>query len=209
MPVASTQLPDHPRLTLDSLHEQADAPVPGLTHRYSDKALFLPLDICPVYCRFCTRSYAVGVDTDTVQKARLKPDPKRWHPAFAYIASRPELEDIVVSGGDVYMLPAKQLSTIGHLLLAIPNIRRIRFATKGPAVMPKKILTDEAWTDALSEVAKPAASCTRRSASTRTSTTRTRSPRSRARRWRCCSSAASPCATRPCCSAASTTRSRR
>ena len=81
LPVASTQLADHPRLTLDSLHERADAPTPGLTHRYYDKALFLPLDVCPVYCRFCTRSYAIGGDTDTVQKARLKPDPKRWHTA--------------------------------------------------------------------------------------------------------------------------------
>ena len=153
LPVASTQLPDHPRLTLDSLHEQADAPTPGLTHRYYDKALFLPLDVCPVYCRFCTRSYAIGGDTDTVQKAGLKPDPKRWHSAMAYIASRPEIEDIVVSGGDLYMLPAKHLSTIGHLLLAIPHIRRIRIATKGPAISPMKILTDEAWTNALFEVA--------------------------------------------------------
>lgn len=153
LPVASTQLPDHPRLTLDSLHEQADAPTPGLTHRYYDKALFLPLDVCPVYCRFCTRSYAIGGDTDTVQKAGLKPDPKRWHSAIAYIASRPEIEDIVVSGGDLYMLPAKHLQTIGHLLLAIPHIRRIRIATKGPAVSPMKILTDEAWVSALFEVA--------------------------------------------------------
>jgi lysine 2,3-aminomutase len=153
LPVASTQLADHPRLTLDSLHERADAPTPGLTHRYYDKALFLPLDVCPVYCRFCTRSYAIGGDTDTVQKARLTPDPKRWHAAIAYIASRPEIEDIVVSGGDMYMLPAAHLSTIGHLLLAIPHIRRIRIATKGPAVAPMKILTDEAWTAALFEVA--------------------------------------------------------
>ncbi len=56
IPVASTLLPDHPRLTLDSLHEQDDSPVPGLVHRYVDKALFLPLNTCPVYCRFCTRS---------------------------------------------------------------------------------------------------------------------------------------------------------
>ena len=60
IPVASTRLPDHPRLSLDSLHEQEDSPTPGLVHRYPDKALFLPLDVCPVYCRFCTRSYAVA-----------------------------------------------------------------------------------------------------------------------------------------------------
>ena len=64
IPVGSRCLPDHPKLGLDSLGEQADAPVPGLTHRYSDKALFLPLNICPVYCRFCTRSYAIGPNTD-------------------------------------------------------------------------------------------------------------------------------------------------
>ena len=68
LPLGSRLRPDHPMLTLDSLHEQDDAPVPGLTHRYPDKALFLVLDVCPVYCRFCTRSYAVGGDTEEVEK---------------------------------------------------------------------------------------------------------------------------------------------
>jgi lysine 2,3-aminomutase len=104
VPVASRLMPDHPKLTLDSLHEQADAPVPGLTHRYPDKALFLALDTCPVYCRFCTRSYAVGVDTDEVEKVSLKATEDRWDRAFRYISERPELEDIVVSGGDSYQL---------------------------------------------------------------------------------------------------------
>jgi lysine 2,3-aminomutase len=72
VPLGSRLLPDHPKLGLDSLHERADMPVPGLTHRYPDKALFLALDTCPVYCRFCTRSYAVGLDTDEVQKFHLR-----------------------------------------------------------------------------------------------------------------------------------------
>jgi lysine 2,3-aminomutase len=149
LPLASRLLPDHPRLTLDSLHEQEDSPVPGLTHRYVDKALFLPLNTCPVYCRFCTRSYAIGGDTDVVEKVQLATNQKQWKAAFDYIASRPELQDIVVSGGDTYQLPAKSITTIGEALLAIPHVRRMRFATKGPAVMPMKILTDHAWTDAL------------------------------------------------------------
>jgi lysine 2,3-aminomutase len=110
VPVASKLLPDHPKLTLDSLHEQADAPTPGLTHRYPDKALFLTLDTCPVYCRFCTRSYAVGVDTDEVEKVSLKATEDRWTKAFQYIRERPELEDIVVSGGDSYQLKARPRS---------------------------------------------------------------------------------------------------
>jgi len=149
IPVASMLRTDHPRLALDSLHEQDDSPVPGLVHRYVDKALFLPLNVCPVYCRFCTRSYAIGADTETVDKVPLAKTPKDWQDAFDYIASRPELEDIVISGGDTYQLAPKSLKMIGEALLAIPHVRRMRFATKGPAVMPMKILTDTAWTDAL------------------------------------------------------------
>jgi lysine 2,3-aminomutase len=152
IPVASGMLPDHPRVTLDSLHEQGDAPVQGLTHRYADKALFLPLQTCPVYCRFCTRSYAIGPDTESVDKAALAKTPDLWKQAFAYIASRPELEDIVISGGDTFQLSAKNVTTIGEALLAIPHVRRMRFATKGLAVMPMKILSDPAWVDALAGV---------------------------------------------------------
>ncbi|MRG91768.1 KamA family radical SAM protein [Polyangium spumosum] len=152
IPLGSRFLPDHPKLGLDSLHERADAPVPGLTHRYTDKALFLPLDTCPVYCRFCTRSYAVGIDTEEVEKTHFKVDEERWRAAYTYIASRPELEDIVVSGGDAYNLRPEQLRSIGETLLGMPNIRRIRLATKGPAVMPQKILTDDEWIDAVTYI---------------------------------------------------------
>jgi len=151
IPLASRLLPDHPKLSLDSLHELEDSPVVGLTHRYQDKALFLPTNVCPVYCRFCTRSYAIGGDTDVVEKAELATDPKRWQQAFDYIASRPELQDIVISGGDAYQLPAKSLKKITNALLDIPNVRRMRIATKGPAILPSKLITDAAWTDALCE----------------------------------------------------------
>jgi lysine 2,3-aminomutase len=152
IPLGSRLLPDHPRLDLDSLHERVDMPVPGLTHRYVDKALFLALDTCPVYCRFCTRSYAVGIDTEEVEKFQLKVNAERWDQTFAYIRSRPELEDIVVSGGDAYQLRAEQITQIGETLLNIDHVRRMRYATKGLAVMPQKILTDDAWVDALTRV---------------------------------------------------------
>jgi len=152
IPVGSSLRPDHPKLGLDSLHEQADAPTPGLTHRYVDKALFLPLDTCPVYCRFCTRSYAIGPDNESVEKLALRPNVDRWKDALAYVASRPELEDIVISGDDAYNLRPEWILQIGHTLLDIPHIRRFRFASKGPAIAPQKILTDDAWLDALTSV---------------------------------------------------------
>jgi lysine 2,3-aminomutase len=152
IPVGSRLRPDHPKLDLDSLHERVDMPVPGLTHRYTDKALFLPLDTCPVYCRFCTRSYAVGIDTEEVAKFQLKVNVDRWQRAFEYIQSRPELEDIVISGGDAYQLRPEQITLIGEALLGMKNVRRMRYATKGLAVMPQKILTDDAWVDAITRV---------------------------------------------------------
>jgi len=152
IPMGSCFLPDHPKLGLDSLHEQADAPVPGLTHRYPDKALFLTMDTCPVYCRFCTRSYAIGNDTDQVEKVNLKASKARWEQSFGYIASRPELEDIVVSGGDAYNLRGDWIREIGTRLLTMPNIRRIRFASKGLAVMPQKVLSDDVWFQGLVDV---------------------------------------------------------
>ncbi len=152
LPLRSQQQPNHPMLQFDSLHEQEDSPVPGLTHRYRDKALFLPQLSCPVYCRFCTRSYAVGQDTPEVAKLALKASLDRWEQAFTYIANQPDLEDIVISGGDSYNLKADHLQLIGERLLRMPNIRRIRYATKGLCVQPQKILSDHAWTDALTRV---------------------------------------------------------
>lgn len=152
IPVGSRLSPDHPMVRLDSLGEQQVSPVPGLVHRYRDRVLLLALDTCPVYCRFCTRSYAVGTDTDNVSKISLKAKAERWDAAFEYLRSRPDVEDVLVSGGDSYNLRPDQIEQIGNALLTMPNILRIRFATKGPAIMPQKLISDDAWVDALTQL---------------------------------------------------------
>ncbi|KAK0730701.1 hypothetical protein B0H67DRAFT_475603 [Lasiosphaeris hirsuta] len=157
LPMKSLLMPDHPKLALDSLHETADSPVKGLVHRYPDKALFLPTSVCPTYCMFCTRSYAVGADTDTVTKASLKPTRKRWEEAFAYIESQPGLHDIVVSGGDSYYLQPEQIRLIGERLISMPNIKRFRFASKGLAVAPTRVLDEsDGWVNALIDISNQA-----------------------------------------------------
>jgi lysine 2,3-aminomutase len=153
LPLGPELLPEHPMARLDALAERNHSPVPGLTHRYRDKALFLTQDRCPVYCRFCTRSYAVGLDTE-VRKDHIGAQKERWERAFEYLRAHEEVEDVVISGGDSYSLREDQVRLIGNTLLDIPHIRRMRFATKGLAVMPMKILTDEAWTNALCDVAR-------------------------------------------------------
>lgn len=153
VPLVSNVKPDHPELHLDTLHEVEDSVAEGLTHRYPDKVLFLAGDICPVYCRYCTRSYAVGFDTENVNKVKLAQSEARWKPMFEYLDNHPTVEDVVISGGDSYMLRPNRIRLIGETLLKMPNIRRIRYATKGPAIMPQKLLTDDAWYNELRWVA--------------------------------------------------------
>ncbi|MFG1506220.1 KamA family radical SAM protein [Halobacteriovorax sp. ZH5_bin.2] len=152
LPIGSQFLEDHPMHMADSLSEDVDSPVPMLTHRYPDKVLFLPLTICPVYCAYCTRSRVIGGSTETVEKESYGANQKHWDNVFAYLAAHPKVEDVVISGGDAFMLNPKQIQYIGENLLKIPHIRRIRYATKGIAIFPQKILTDDAWMDALIKV---------------------------------------------------------
>ena len=154
LPIASQMLPDHPYYLADSLYEDVDSPVPMLTHRYPDKVLFLPLTTCPVYCSYCTRSRIIGGSTETVEKDTYGPNPRNWEAAFEYLRNTPQVEDVVISGGDAYNLTPRYIQLIGETLLEIPHIRRLRYATKGIAILPQKILTDDAWFDALTTVHK-------------------------------------------------------
>ncbi len=148
LPVASQMLPDHPYYLADSLYEDVDSPVPLLTHRYPDKVLFLPLTTCPVYCAYCTRSRIIGGSTETVEKETYGANAAKWETAFEYIEKNPQIEDVVISGGDAFNMTAKHITLIGERLLGIEHIRRIRYATKGIAILPMKITTDDAWMDA-------------------------------------------------------------
>ena len=148
LPLGSQMLPDHPFYLADSLSEDEDAPVPMLTHRYPDKVLFLPLTTCPVYCAYCTRSRIIGGSTDLVEKDTYGANMVKWDEAFDYLREHDEIEDVVISGGDAFNMTAKQISHIGNTLLDIPHIRRLRYATKGIAILPMKITDDEKWMEA-------------------------------------------------------------
>jgi lysine 2,3-aminomutase len=154
LPLGSQFLDDHPCHMDDSLNEDGDKATPYLTHRYPDKVLFLPITLCPVYCSYCTRSRVVGGSTAVKSKSTYGAAKGEWESTFQYIRENPQIEDVVISGGDAFLLRPEQIKQIGMTLLDIPHIRRLRFATKGIAILPMKILTDTEWMAALELVCK-------------------------------------------------------
>lgn len=117
----------------DPLGEENHSPVPGLVHRYPDRALFLTTDYCSNYCRYCTRSRLVGRSQDS---PAIK---ERWERAFVYIAQHPEIRDVLLSGGDPLTLPDEMLEYILKRLHTIKHVEMIRIGTKTPAVLPQRI----------------------------------------------------------------------
>jgi lysine 2,3-aminomutase len=151
LPMLSELEADHPCLTVDSLEERATSPAPNLVHRYPDKVLFLVTAMCPVYCQYCTRSYAVGQDTSILKKDSVAAS--GWIEALDYIRANPTVEDVVVSGGDIARLKAKNIALLGNALIDIEHVKRIRLATKAISVQPMKFLSDDEWFKAITDVA--------------------------------------------------------
>jgi lysine 2,3-aminomutase len=116
---------------IDSLDEDADSPVPNITHRYPDRALFLVSPICASYCRFCTRRRKVG----DPEKIPLN----QYESAFAYIRSHPEIRDVILSGGDPMMLSDRRLEYLFQNLRAIPHVEIIRIGSRITSHLPERI----------------------------------------------------------------------
>lgn len=117
---------------LDPLHEDEDSPVPGLTHRYPDRVLFLITDMCSMYCRHCTRRRFAG------QKDAASPR-ERIDNAIEYIAKTPQVRDVLLSGGDALMVSDQTIEYILQRLRAIPHVEIIRFGTRTPVVCPQRV----------------------------------------------------------------------
>ncbi len=116
----------------DPLHEDRDSPVPCLTHRYPDRVLLLVSNKCAMYCRHCTRKRRVG-DVERI--------PRRQEIAAAlqYIRDTPVIRDVLLSGGDPFLLSNSHLDWILSELRAIPHVEVIRIGTRTPVVLPYRI----------------------------------------------------------------------
>ncbi len=137
-PIGRQVLP-HPDELVTAAHERADpigddalSPVPGIVHRYPDRALLKPLLACPLYCRFCFRREHVGPDGGLLGAEALER-------AYGWIAAHPAIGEVILTGGDPLMLSPRRLGDIVRRLSAIPHVETIRVHTRMPVADPERI----------------------------------------------------------------------
>src|SRR5947208_1940677 len=116
---------------VDSLAEDANSPVPNITHPYPDRALFLVSPVCASYCRFCTRRRKVG-DPEKIPLAQLES-------AFRYLEEHQEIRDVIMSGGDPLLLSDRRIDDICKRLRAIPHLEVLRIGSRIPCHLPERI----------------------------------------------------------------------
>ncbi len=116
----------------DPLHEDIDSPVAGLTHRYPDRVLFLVTNICSMNCRHCTRRRLVGFEDVHMSS-------KQIDMAIDYIRKNKDVRDVLISGGDPFVLNDDMLESIIKRIREIEHVEIIRIGTRTPVVMPMRI----------------------------------------------------------------------
>jgi len=128
------ELASAPDELVDPIGDEAHSPVPGVVHRYPDRALLLLTTACAVHCRFCFRREFVGKPMRTLSREQLER-------AFAYLARHGELWEVILSGGDVLAFPDRYLEGVLGRLRAIEHVRIVRFHSRVPAVWPDRLTT--------------------------------------------------------------------
>jgi len=116
----------------DPIGDERWSPVPGIVHRYPDRVLLKPTLLCPVYCRFCFRREVVGKKGSVLDQASLAR-------AFDYIRQRPQIWEVIVSGGDPFLLTPRRIADIVRILDQIPHLGVLRFHTRVPVVDPRRV----------------------------------------------------------------------
>jgi lysine 2,3-aminomutase len=135
--------PSHPWAMRDSLHEKDMWVTEGLIHRYPNKVLAELVASCPQYCGHCTRMDLVGQSTPSVRKVRFQNGTRdRLTAIVGYLATHPEVRDIVISGGDVANVPWHRLEDFLVRLIELGSIRDIRLASKAVVGLPQHWLAD-------------------------------------------------------------------
>jgi lysine 2,3-aminomutase len=141
-PIARQFVPDvreldtAPNERADPIGDEAHSPVKGIVHRYRDRVLLKIVGVCPVYCRFCFRREMVG----PAAEANLSQD--ETDAALGYIRAHPEIWEVILTGGDPFILSPRRIEAVTAALSEIPHVKIIRWHTRVPVVAPERV-TDE------------------------------------------------------------------
>jgi lysine 2,3-aminomutase len=137
-PIAAQFVPSEAELAVaaeelaDPIGDERWSPVPGIVHRYPDRVLLKPTSLCPVYCRFCFRRETVGKRPGLLGQPALDR-------AFDYIRERPEIWEVIVTGGDPFLLSPRRIAGLVRRLDEIPHLGVVRFHTRVPVVDPRRV----------------------------------------------------------------------
>ncbi|MBD3263518.1 MAG: lysine 2,3-aminomutase [Candidatus Omnitrophica bacterium] len=140
-PIFKQSFPDTRELDLmyydmkDPLSEDEDSPVTGITHRYPDRVLFALTNTCSMYCRHCTRKRKVSDVDYTYSRKQIKEGIK-------YIKETTVVRDVLISGGDPFMLSDDYLDWVLSEIRKIPHVEVMRIGTRMPAVLPYRITNE-------------------------------------------------------------------
>ncbi|CAN2535201.1 hypothetical+protein [Methylocapsa aurea] len=141
-PIARQFLPDlreletRPEERADPIGDDAFSPTEGLVHRYEDRVLLKLLSVCPVYCRFCFRRESVGLGKGAALSDEAIDE------ALAYVAARPEIFEVILTGGDPLALSARRLRAVAERLAAIPHVAVLRIHTRAPTAAPRLVTAE-------------------------------------------------------------------
>jgi len=119
----------------DPLEEDEDMAVPGLVHRYQDRALLISTTSCAMYCRHCTRKRVAGRRDTCITRTRLER-------AVKYLSMHPEIHDVIISGGDPLTMSTEMLETVIAAVRSVKSVDIIRIGTRTPVVLPMRITDD-------------------------------------------------------------------
>jgi lysine 2,3-aminomutase len=137
-PIAAQFVPSSAELSTgveelsDPIGDGRWSPVPGIVHRYPDRVLLKPTLLCPVYCRFCFRREVVGKQGAMLDRAALER-------AFDYIRQNPKIWEVIVTGGDPFLLSPRRIAEIVHALDEVHHLEVLRFHSRVPIVDPRRV----------------------------------------------------------------------
>ena len=121
-----------PHEMVDPLAEDRDSPARQLVHRYPDRVLLLATDHCAMYCRHCTRRRLVGEHEETDSTSRLDA-------AVEYIKSNRKIRDVLISGGDPFVLEDEEIESLIEKMRSISHLEFLRIGTRVPVTLPQRI----------------------------------------------------------------------